>query len=535
MTATDLTREPGGAVPVPAAADTPGPTGSTPTPPADLHHARRWLVLGVVAVAQLMVVLDATIVNIALPSAQKALGFANNDRQWIVTAYALAFGSLLLLGGKLGDLFGRKTTFITGLVGFAAASAFGGAAQSFGMLVAARVLQGMFGALLAPAALATLATTFTDPKERSKAFGVFGAVAGGGSAVGLVLGGVLTEYLDWRYCLFVNILFAAVAVVGATVLLHNPAQRQRPHLDIPGTLLASGGLFSLVFGFSHAATSGWVTPLTLGILALGVVLLVAFVLVQQRVEAPLLPLRVVRDRVRGTSYAAVGLSAIAIFAVFLFLTYYLQEVLGWSPVITGVSFLPLTAGIVTASTSANILLLPRLGPRPLVPTGMALGALGMFLLTRLTPDSTYVVDVLPSLIVLGLGFGLIFAPAISSATLGVARQDSGVASAMVNTMQQVGGSIGTALLSTLAASATATYAGAHTGPGVAVLAAVHGYTTAFTVSGSIFVGGAVFTALLLPSGVLGARTPAAPAPAAASAGTAYVGRHRRADAAVDPA
>jgi len=555
MTATSVAR-----AATPHLADRGRVTGAPPAPaPVDPQHARRWLVLGVVAVAQLMVVLDATIVNIALPSAQRALGFADNDRQWVVTAYALAFGSLLLLGGKLGDLFGRKTTFITGLIGFAAASCLGGAAQSFGVLVAARVLQGVFGALLAPAALATLATTFTNPKERSKAFGVFGAVAGGGSAVGLVLGGVLTEYLSWRYCLFVNVAFAAVAVVGAAFLLHNPAERQRPRLDLPGTLLASTGLFCLVFGFSRAATNGWVRPGTLGFLVLGVVLLIAFVLVQQRVAAPLLPLRVVRHRVRGTSYAAVGLSAIAVFAVFLFLTYYLQQVLGWSPVLTGVSFLPLTAGIVTASTTANIVLLPRTGPRPLIPSGMVLGAIGMFLFARLTPSSTYAANILPSLIVLGLGFGLIFAPAISSATLGVARQDSGVASAMVNTMQQVGGSIGTALLSTLAASATASYARTHHGPAVAVHAAVHGYTTAFTISGAIFLSGAVLTAVLLPSGVLHTRAhqptpsgagagmapapvasaPAAPATAPAPVATApspvptapvYAGRHRRPDA-----
>jgi len=481
----------------------------------DPHHARRWLVLGVVAVAQLMVVLDATIVNIALPSAQRSLGFADTDRQWVVTAYALSFGSLLLLGGKLGDLFGRKTTFITGLAGFAVASALGGAAPTFSVLIGARVLQGIFGALLAPAALSILATTFTDPRERSKAFGVFGAVAGGGSAVGLVLGGFLTEWLSWRWCLYVNLVFAAVAAVGAIVLLRNPASRQHPRLDIPGTVLATTGLFGLVFGFSHAATSGWVDAVTLVSLALGLVLLVAFVLVQQRVPAPLLPLRVVLNRVRGTCYAAVGLSAIAIFAVFLFLTYYLQQVHGLSPILTGVGFLPLTAGIVISSTSANILLLPRTGPRPLVPTGMALGAIGMFLLARLTPDSSYAAGVLPSLVVLGLGFGLIFAPAISSATFGVARQDSGVASAMVNTMQQVGGSIGTALLSTLAASATRSYARTHTGAGSGVLAAVHGYTTAFTVSGSIFVAGAILTALLLPSGVLVARTVGAPSPAPA--------------------
>ncbi|MHA3703758.1 MFS transporter [Jatrophihabitans sp. YIM 134969] len=491
------------------------PTGAAhpggPQDGASPHHARRWLVLVVVAIAQLMVVLDATIVNIALPSAQKALGFADTDRQWIVTAYALAFGSLLLLGGKLGDLFGRKTTFIVGLVGFAVASALGGAAESFGVLVGARVLQGIFGALLAPAALATLATTFTDPRERSKAFGVFGAVAGGGSAVGLVLGGALTEWLSWRWCLYVNLVFAAVAVVGAVALLHNARGATRPKLDVPGTLLASAGLFLVVFGFSHAATDGWTDTVTLTAIVAGVVLLGAFVLVQRRVAHPLLPLRVLASRVRGTSYLAVGLSAIAIFAVFLFLTYYLQQVKDFSPIVTGLSFLPLTAGIVTASTNANIVLLPRFGPRPLVPTGMALGALGMFLLARLSPTSSYAGGVLPSLIVLGLGFGLIFAPAISSATYGVERQDAGVASAMVNTMQQVGGSVGTALLSTLAASSTVRFARTHTRSDEQVLAAVHGYTTAFLLSGSIFVVGAVLTALLLPSGVLRPEQPAAPA------------------------
>ena len=497
--------------PLPAARSTASvlPVADTPATPAqqevdsgNKQYARRWLILAVVAIAQLMVVLDATIVNIALPSAQQSLGFANTDRQWVVTSYALAFGSLLLLGGKLGDLFGRKTIFIVGLIGFALASAVGGAAESFGMLVGARALQGVFGALLAPAALATLATTFADPRERSKAFGIFGAVAGGGSAVGLVLGGLLTEWLSWRWCLYVNLVFAAVAATGAVLLLRNTRADHRPRLDIPGTLLASAGLFCIVFGFSHAATGGWRDALTIGSIVLGVVLLTAFVVVQKRVTDPLLPLRIVLDRVRGTSYLAVGLSAIAIFAVFLFLTYYLQEVKGFSPIVTGLSFLPLSVAIVTSSTSANILLLPRLGPRPLVPTGMALGAVGMFLLARLSPTSSYAGGVLPSLIVLGLGFGIIFAPAISSATFGVARSDAGVASAMVNTMQQVGGSIGTALLSTLAASATASFARTHAGSGGQVLAAVHGYTTAFILSGSIFAVGAVLTAVLLPSGVL---------------------------------
>ncbi len=480
-------------------------TASVPARPSDGEpDPRRWLVLAVVATAQLMVVLDATIVNIALPSAQRDLGFADVDRQWVVTSYALSFGSLLLLGGKIGDLWGRRRAFLLGLAGFAIASAIGGAAPTFGVLVAARVLQGVFGALLAPAALSTLATTFTDPEERGKAFGVFGAVAGGGSAVGLVLGGALTEYLSWRWCLYVNLAFAGAAALGAVKVLQRNTADHRPRLDLPGTLLASAGLFCVVFGFARAATDGWGDPGTVGLLVGGVGLLVAFVLVQRRVAAPLLPLRVVTDRVRGTCYAAVGLSAVAIFGVFLFLTFYLQTVHGFSPVVSGLAFLPLTAGIITSSTSSNVLLLPRVGPRPLVGTGMVLGATGMFLLSRLTPTSSYAGGVLPSLVVLGLGFGLIFAPAISSATYGVAPRDAGVASAMVNTMQQVGGSVGTALLSTVAAHAAASYAssGRVSGPAAAVQSAVHGYTTAFTLSGIVFCVGAALTISLLPSGVL---------------------------------
>ena len=466
---------------------------------------RRWLILVVVATAQLMVVLDATIVNIALPSAQRALHFANGDRQWVVTAYALAFGSLLLLGGRIGDLFGRKWAFIIGLAGFAGASAIGGAAQSFGMLVGARALQGLFGAVLAPAALSTLTTTFTNPSERGKAFGIFGAVAGGGSAVGLVLGGVLTETLSWRWCLYVNLFFALGAGIGAFLLLRNSAPASRPHLDVPGTLLASGGLFCLVYGFSHAETAGWANVLTLVVLAAGVVLLVGFVLLQRRVAHPLLPLRVVLDRGRGGAFLSVGMSAIAIFAVFLFLTFYLQSIRGYSPIRNGVAFLPLTAAIVSASTTSNIVLYPRLGPRPLVVAGMLCGAIGMGGLTRLGLHSSYIAGILPWLIVLGLGFGLIFAPAINGATNGVAPTEAGVASAMVNTMQQVGGSIGTALLSTLAAGATARYitAHGHSATGTA-LGGVHGYTVAFELSAAIFVAGAVVCGLLLPAG----RTPA---------------------------
>ena len=466
------------------------------------QHDRRWLILAVLGVAQLMVVLDATIVNIALPSAQHALNFSNSDRQWIVTAYALAFGSLLLLGGRISDTFGRKWTFLGGMIGFAVASAAGGAAQSFGMLVAARAVQGAFGAILAPASLSLLTTTFTDPKERGTAFGIFGALAGSGAAVGLLLGGALTSYLTWRWCLYVNLLFAAVGVAGSLTLMINQVPEHRPRIDVPGTLLATGGLFALVYGFSHAATTSWTSALTLVMIAAGAVLLVAFVLVEMRVPQPLLPLRVVLDRNRGGSFLAVAMSAIAIFAVFLFLTYYLQQNLGMSPILAGAAFLPMVAGIMLTSISGNVALVPRFGARPLVPTGMVGGCLGMIYLTGLGPHSSYAGQILPALIVMGLSFGLIFAPAISTATFGVEAHDSGVASAMVNVSQQVGGSIGTALLSTIAVTATRSFATTHgRAPGVMVQAAVHGYTTAFTWSAVIFGIGAVLSALLLRSGV----------------------------------
>ena len=462
------------------------------------HHDRRWLILGVLGIAQLMVVLDATIVNIALPSAQKALGFSDDSRQWVITAYALAFGSLLLLGGRISDLFGRKWTFLTGLIGFAVASAAGGAAQSFGLLITARAAQGVFGALLAPAALSLLATTFVEPSERGKAFGVFGALAGSGAGVGLLLGGVLTEYLSWRWCLYVNLLFAGAAVAGGAVLLRNQANPDKPRLDLPGILTATAGLFALVYGFSNAETQSWTASLTLVMFAVAAVLLAAFILIERRVAHPLLPLRVVLDRDRGASYLAVGLSAIAIFAVFLFLTYYLQRNLALSPVETGLAFLPMVACIMFTSITANVALLSRVGARPLVPTGMLLGCAGMLYLTGLGPQSSYAGHVLPALIVLGLGFGLIFAPAINTATLGVAARDTGIASAMVNTSQQVGGAIGTAMLSTIALNATGSFtAGRRPSSELMAQAAVHGYTTAFYWSATIFAVASVVCGLLL--------------------------------------
>jgi EmrB/QacA subfamily drug resistance transporter len=461
------------------------------------HHERRWAILAVLGIAQLMVVLDATIVNIALPSAQKALHFSNDNRQWIVTAYSLAFGSLLLLGGKISDLFGRKWTFIAGLSGFALASAVGGAAQSFVMLAAARAFQGAFGALLAPAALSLLTTTFTATSERNKAFGIFGAIAGSGASVGLLLGGLLTQYLDWRFSMYVNSVFAVIAGSGAAVLLHNQAPTVKPRLDTPGVATVSLGLLALVYGFNHAQTTSWGNGLTLGVLGAGVVLLAAFAAIERRVHSPLLPPRVVQDRNRSGAYLSMGLAAVAMFGVFLFLTYYLQVNRGYSPVTTGLAFLPMTVVVMLTAIIATTRLRSRVGPRPLVVAGMTLGGAAMLILRGIGTDSSYAADILPALVVMGAGLGLVFSTVMNNATLGVEPADAGVASATVNAAQQVGASLGTALLSTLAASATTSFAAGHRPtPALMAQAAIHGYTTAFTVSAGVFAVAAVIAGLL---------------------------------------
>ncbi|MDF2264264.1 MFS transporter [Streptomyces coacervatus] len=481
-------------------------------PPSDAPPRHRWWILAVIGVAQLMVVLDATIVNIALPSAQKDLGFSDGNRQWVVTAYALAFGSLLLLGGRIADLFGRKMTFLVGLVGFAGASALGGAATSFEMLVTARAAQGVFGALLAPAALSLLTVTFTDAKERAKAFGVYGAIAGAGGAIGLLLGGLLTEHLDWRWTLYVNLVFAAVAFVGGALLLKRTTRDRTATLDIPGALLVGGGLFCLVYGFSNAESHDWSSVQTWGYLLAGGILLAAFTWWQTRSTHPLLPLRVLLDRNRGASFVSVLISGAGMFGVFLFLTYYLQQSLGYTPVKTGLAFLPMVAGLMLASTLATTVLIPRIGPKPVVPLGMGLAAAGMVWLTTLDLNSTYTTDVLPPLVIAGLGLGLVMPPAMSLAVAGVGAEDAGVASAAVNTMQQVGGSLGTALLNTLSTTAVTNYLDGRDAkdPMVIAHAGLEGYSTAYWWSGAFFAAGLVISALLYRRGVPAQDPDAAP-------------------------
>jgi EmrB/QacA subfamily drug resistance transporter len=486
--------------------------------PIDSGRDRRWVILGVIGLAQLMVVLDVTVMNIALPSAQRALHFTIADRQWVVTAYTLAFGSLLLLGGRLADLLGRKVTFLTGLVGFAGVSAVGGASVNFAMLITARACQGAFAALLVPSALSLLTTTFTEPRERSRAFAVYGAIAGAGGAVGLLLGGALTEYLSWRWTLYVNLIFAGVAFVGGALLLKRQPAPVKPRLDVPGVLLASGAVFCLVYGFSNAATHHWATPSTYMFLAAGVALGGAFAFWQGRAAHPLLPPRVVLDRNRGGAYLAMLIGTAGLFGTFLFLTYYLQQTLGYSPLVTGVAFLPISAGLIIAANLSTISLMPRFGPKPLIAFGMLAASGGTAWLAQLGPHTGYPAGVLGPLILAGVGVGMVIAPAINTGTFGVAPQDAGVAAATVTVGQMLGGSVGTSLLNTIFASAVASYITAHLAAArligrqaLAGLALAHGYDTAFWWTAGIFAGGAVVCGALLRRGPLGQQRAQSPA------------------------
>jgi EmrB/QacA subfamily drug resistance transporter len=485
---------------VPAAGPGPEAAGTTAPDP------RRWLILAVIAAAQLMVVLDLTVMNLALPSAQRALKFTAADRQWVVTAYALSFGGLLLFCGRLADLIGRKVTFLTGLAGFAAASAVGGASVNFSMLVTARACQGAFGALLAPSALSLLATTSKDPKERARAFGVYGAVAAAGGGLGLLLGGALTSYLSWRWCMYVNLVFAAIAIIGGVLLVGRQQRMPGGRLDVPGVAAVSGGMFCLVYGFSNAASHSWHTPSTWSFLMAGVALLIAFAVRQSRAAQPLLPPRIVLDRNRAGAYLTVLVSGAGMFGVFLFLVYYMQVTLGYSAVTSGLAMLPMVALSGTMAGLGNTKLMPRLGPKPMVIAGMLLNAAGMVWLTRIGAHSGYAPALLGPLMVTGAGMGLIFGMVAATGTFGVAPHDAGVASASINTGQQLGGSIGTALLNTIAAGAATGYLADHLRgrptPQVVQLAAIHGYTTVFWWCAGIFAAGAVICGALLRPGPL---------------------------------
>ena len=452
----------------------------------------RWRTLFVVAIAQLMIVLDSSIMNIAIPSAKVELGISDANQQWVITAYTLAFGSLLLLGGRIGDYMGRKKIFLIGLAGFAAASALGGVASNEGMLYASRALQGVFAALLAPAALAIISVTFTVPKERAKAFGVIGAISGGGAAIGLILGGALTEYFSWRWCLGVNTPIAIFAAVLAVKFVKESKAQGDNSYDIPGVITATAGLFTLTYGFHEAALSGWSDPLTIGFLVAAVILLVIFALIEKRVKNPLMPLRVVTDRNRGGSYLGSLVVGAGLFSMFLFLGLYLQVIVGYTPLRSGFAFLPFTFGIIIFAGVASQLL-PKFGPRALMVPGLIAASSGMLMISRITPDTSYTTHVLPALLIMSSGMALVFIPLTSTALHAVSSHDTGVASAMLNTSQQIGGSLGTALLNTVAATATTTYAAANTQLGEKLMpfAMTHGFTVAFKFSALLLFIGAI--------------------------------------------
>ncbi|MEV4824056.1 MFS transporter [Micromonospora sp. NPDC049274] len=479
-----------------------GTTSTSPGAPAagtstGAPHPRRWIALAVIAVSQLMVVLDATIVNIALPKAQADLGITDANRQWVITAYTLAFGGLLLLGGRIADYWGRKRTFIVGMVGFALASALGGLATSGEMLFAARALQGAFGALLAPAALALLTVLFTEATERAKAFAVYGAIAGGGSAVGLLLGGVLTEYAHWRWCLLVNIPVAAIAIAFAIPLVPESRAHGNTRYDVPGAVVVTAGLVSLVYGFTKAAEDGWDATATLGFIAAGVVLLAAFVVIELRSNHPLLPLRIILDRNRGGAYLASTLIGAGLFGAFLFLTFYFQVVLQYKPLEAGLASLPVTAGVLIAAGGASQLM-PKVGAKPLMVGGAVLAAVAMLTLTQIDVDTSFLTLLLPAQVVLGMGLGFTFVPLSSLALVGVPEHDAGAASATLNATQQIGGSLGTALLNTFYTSAVAAYlVGRAPNPVTQVEALVHGYRVAFAWGAALIVLAGVVTLVLV--------------------------------------
>ncbi|MEU3708636.1 MFS transporter [Streptomyces catenulae] len=447
------------------------PTSPLPAEPS-APHPRRWWALCVLGFAQLMILLDSTIVTVAMPSLQSELHMADGDRPWVVTSYTVAFGGLLLLAGRIADHAGRGRVFVAGLIGFAVASAAAGAAPTAQALFAARAVQGAFAALLAASALALVATTFPDPVERRRAIAVFGALGGAGASLGVVLGGVLTQWYGWRWCLLVNVPIALAALLGTVWMPRDRSPRAAGRIDVAGAVLGCGGLTALVFGCSRAEAAGWTSPSVLGALGGGAALLLAFARWQTRAALPLLPPTLVRDRGRSSALLAGGALMMAQLSVSLFLTYYLQTVLGWSALAAGLGFLPISLVTTATATQLGTRLLPRLGARVMMTAGLSLAACGLFQLTLLGPDSSYAAQVLPALATFSVGLGGSFLAIMNGATTGVPPQDSGIASATVNSVQQVGGSIGSAVFNTVAASTAAAF------PGTARAATLHGFTTA---------------------------------------------------------
>jgi EmrB/QacA subfamily drug resistance transporter len=418
------------------------------------HSTNPWVILVLICLAQFMVILDATIVNVALPSIQKDLGLSEANLQWIVNAYTLVFGGFLLLGGRAGDLLGRKRVFLLGLVVFTTASLLNGLASTSGQLIGFRALQGFGAALIAPAALSIISTTFEEGKERAKALGVWAAIAIGGSAVGLVLGGFLTQTFSWPWIFFVNVPVGIFAFFAAMRLVpESKAEHVHKHYDLGGAVTVTGGLMTLVYAIVKAETAGWGSTTTIGLFILAALLIGTFLVIETRSPEPLVRLSIFRIRSLSTANITMFLVASGMFAMFFFNTLYIQRVLGYGPLKAGVAFLPFTAGIMlSAGLASNFA--PRIGVRPIAAVGMVLTAIGMLLFARMPVDGSYVSDVLPGMIIAALGMGAVFMPLTLIATTGLEDADQGLASGLFNTSQQIGGALGLAVLSTIAAGQT---------------------------------------------------------------------------------
>ncbi|MDC2957161.1 MULTISPECIES: MFS transporter [Streptomyces] len=420
-------------------------------PGAARRGGRPGVALAVIAACQLMVVLDATIVNIALPHIQDALQFSTTDLTWVVSAYTLTFGGLLLLGGRAGDILGRRRVFMTGILLFTLASLLGGLAQEPWQLLAARVLQGMGGAIASPTALALITTTFPEGPERNRAFGVFAAVSAGGGAIGLLSGGMLTEWLDWRWVFFVNVPIGLVIILLAPVYI-SESERHSGRFDIAGAATSTVGMASLVYGFIRAADEGWRDSLTIGSFGAAVVLLSAFALIESRAKEPITPLRMFADRNRSGTYVIMLSLAAAMFGMFFYIVLFVQNVLGYSPIQAGLAFLPVTV-VIALGAGLSQRFLPRFGPKPFMLTGSALAVIGLTWQTMITSSSSYAGGVLGPMLVFGFGMGLNFVTLTVTAVSGVAQHEAGAASGLLNAMQQVGGSLGLSILTTVFGSA----------------------------------------------------------------------------------
>jgi EmrB/QacA subfamily drug resistance transporter len=462
--------------------------------PLTARKTSPWLILVLVCFAQFMVILDATIVNVALPSIQKDLNFSAGSLQWVINGYTLVFGGFLLLGGRAGDLIGRKRLFLAGVALFTFASLLDGVSQSGGMLIAARALQGLGAALVSPAALSIITTTFADGPERTKALGVWGGIAAGGGAVGLLLGGVLTQALSWQWIFFVNIPIGIAAfLLSARYVPESRAEKRPAGVDVAGAVSVTAGLSLLVYAIVKAQDYGWGSTTTLGLIAGAVALLAAFVAIERRSKAPLIRLGVFRIRSLASANGVMLLVASGMFAFFFFSSLYVQEILGFSPIEAGLAFLPFTAGIMAGAGAAQQLI-RRFGVRPVAVAGMLLAAGGLALMTRAGANGSYAADLLPGIIPMSIGMGLTFVPITLIGTTNVDNADAGLASGVFNTSQQVGGALGLAVLSTFATNRTADVAA--TGASKAQ-AMVDGFHVAFTAGAGLIALGAIVLAVLI--------------------------------------